>query len=83
MLPPVLILAPERSVTSQKTFLSQKGHIMFPLKLSLQEAAKAHKFLSRRGYISLTIGSQMAVMSALRAGSPVSPERYLILIYVM
>jgi hypothetical protein len=52
------------------------------VKLSLQQAVKAHRVgKSPRSHILQTIGSQMAVrLSALRAGRPLPPGRSLVLI---
>jgi hypothetical protein len=54
------------------------------LKLSLKQAVKAHRVEGRRGsHIFQTIGSQVAVrLSALRAGRPLPPGRFLVLISV-
>jgi hypothetical protein len=53
------------------------------VKLSLKQAVVAHKVMKRRGsHIFYTIGSQIAVMSVLRAGRPVPPRRSLVLISV-
>jgi hypothetical protein len=52
-------------------------------KLSLQQVVEAHTIVRRRGcHIGLTIGSQMVMFSALRAGRLLPPGRFLVLIYV-
>jgi hypothetical protein len=51
------------------------------VKLSLQQAVEAHRVVRRRGF--QTVGSQMAVrLSALRAGRPLPPGGFLVLISV-
>jgi hypothetical protein len=54
------------------------------VKLSLQEAVEAYRVVRRRGcHIFYTVGSQTAVsLSALRAGRPLPPGRFLVLISV-
>jgi hypothetical protein len=56
----------------------------YKVKLFLQQAVKAHKVVRRQGsHIFYTIGSQMAVkLSALRAGRPLAPGRFLVLISI-
>jgi hypothetical protein len=49
----------------------------------MQQAVEAHMVVRRRGsHIFKTIGSQMAVRSALRAGRLLPPGRFLVLISV-
>jgi hypothetical protein len=56
----------------------------YKVKLSVLQAVEAHKIVRRRcSNIFWTIGSQMAEkLSALRAGRPLPPGRFLVLIYV-
>jgi hypothetical protein len=53
------------------------------VKLYLQQAMEARRVVRRRGFhVFLTIDSQMGVRSALRAGRPLPPGRFMVLISV-
>jgi hypothetical protein len=54
------------------------------VKLSLKQDVEAHRVVRRRGrHISYKIGSEMGVrLSAIRAGRPLPPGRFLVLISV-
>jgi hypothetical protein len=64
--------------------LGRVSTVIGKVKLSLQQAVvEAHRIVRRRGsHIFKTIGSQMAMRSALRARHPLAPGKFLVLISV-
>jgi hypothetical protein len=63
------------SATDERGAMNKNG--VKTVKLSLQQAVEARRFVRRRGsHIFQTIGSQMAMrLSALRAGRPLPPRK--------
>jgi hypothetical protein len=68
----------------RKSVLYQTYHKSTKVKISMFQAVGAHRVVRRRDlHIFYIIGSQMATrISPLRAGRPLSPEGFLVHIYI-